>query len=165
MPCHLYYLTIKGRGRFCSREKHKHRFNHLLHLKPRSSLASMDCLVVPVSLIRRRSTGSRLGYMPLPKDRESDNPVTVVVGKEKRVFLVDPFILQENPFRVLMDISMKKDSAEKNHFHFTSSQRRVIFVDVDDILFEHMLWLMHNDASSLFQLNLKEIIDFYAQDM
>ncbi|XP_061371621.1 uncharacterized protein LOC133314189 [Gastrolobium bilobum] len=128
----------------------------------------MDCLVMPVSLIRRRSTGSRLGYMPLTKDeldQESERPVTVVVGKEKRVFLVDPFILQENPFRVLMDISMKKDPAEKDRFHFTTSQRRVIFVDVDDILFEHMLWLMHNDTSSLFQLNLKEIIDFYAQDM
>ena len=38
------------------------------------------------------------------------------------------------------------------------------FVDVDSILFEHMLWLMYNDCSSLFELNLKEIIDFYAQD-
>ncbi|KAK7307718.1 hypothetical protein VNO77_41033 [Canavalia gladiata] len=123
---------------------------------------------MPVSLIRRRSTGSRFRYMPLSKDgldQESETPVTVVVGKEKRVFLVEPFILQENPFRVLMDISMKKDPAEKDHFHFTSSHRRVIFVDVDDILFEHMLWLMHNDASSFFQLNLKEIIDFYTQDM
>ncbi|RDX69526.1 hypothetical protein CR513_51351, partial [Mucuna pruriens] len=121
---------------------------------------SMDCLVMPVSLIRRRSTGSRMGYMPLTKEQESDSPVTVVVGKEKRVFLVEPFILEENPFRVLMDISMKKDPAEKEQFH-----RRVIFVDVDDILFEHMLWLMHNDASSLFQLNLKEIIDFYTHDV
>ncbi|QCD91453.1 auxin-responsive protein SAUR77-like [Vigna unguiculata] len=130
----------------------------------------MDCLVMPVSLIRRRSTGSRLRYMALPKEglleEESEKSVTVVVGKEKRVFMVEPFILQESPFRVLMDISMKKDpAAEKKHFHFTSSQRRVIFVDVDDILFEHMLWLMHNDASSLFQLNLKEIIDFYTHDL
>lgn len=121
---------------------------------------------MPVSLIRRRSTGSR--YMVLPKEgleEESEKTVMVVVGKEKRVFMVEPFILQENPFRVLMDISTKKDpAAEKEHFHFTSSQRRVIFVDVDDILFEHMLWLMHNDASSLFQLNLKEIIDFYTHD-
>ncbi|XP_020217984.1 uncharacterized protein LOC109801346 [Cajanus cajan] len=133
----------------------------------------MDCLVMPVSLIRRRSTGSRMGYVPLPKhhtlelEHESEAPVTVVVGKEKRVFMVDPFILQENPFRLLMDISMKKDPSEieKDHFHFTSTHRRVIFVDVDHILFEHMLWLMHNDASSLFQLNLKEIIDFYTHDM
>ena len=123
---------------------------------------------MPVTLIRRRSTGSRLGYRPLTNDgldQESESPVTVVVGKERRVFLVDPFILQENPFRLLMDISMKKDPAEKDHLHFTSGHRRVIFVDVDAILFEHMLWLMHNDVSSLFQLNLKEIIDFYAQDM
>lgn len=124
---------------------------------------------MPVSLIRRRSTGSRLRYMALPKEgleEESEKSVTVVVGKEKRVFMVDPFILQESPFRVLMDISMKKNpAAEKKHFHFTSTPTRVIFVDVDDILFEHMLWLMHNDASSLFQLNLKEIIDFYTHDV
>ncbi|KAK7367668.1 hypothetical protein VNO80_09686 [Phaseolus coccineus] len=129
----------------------------------------MDCLVMPVSLIRRRSTGSRMRYMVLPKEgleEESEKTVMVVVGKEKRVFMVEPFILQENPFRVLMDISTKKDpAAEKEQFRFTSSQRRVIFVDVDDILFEHMLWLMHNDASSLFQLNLKEIIDFYTHDV
>ncbi|RDX69184.1 hypothetical protein CR513_51731, partial [Mucuna pruriens] len=90
-----------------------------------------------------------MGYRPLSKDKESDNPVTVVVGKEKRVFLV------------LMDTSVRKDPEHKDHIH----QRRVVFVDVDAILFEHMLWLMHNDCSSLFKLNLKEIIDFYAQDI
>ncbi|XP_015963696.1 auxin-responsive protein SAUR77 [Arachis duranensis] len=126
----------------------------------------MDCLVMPVSLIRRRSVNSRMGYRPVGDDGlldDHERPVTVVVGKERRVFMVEPFILRENPFRVLMEISMKK--AEKDHFHFTSNERRVIFVDVDSILFEHMLWLMQNDASSLFQLNLKEIIDFYSQDI
>lgn len=112
----------------------------------------MDCLVLPVSLIRRRSTGSRFGYRPLAADDgfddADDGPVTVVVGKEKRVFQVDPFILREYPFRLL--IHNYKDG--------------VIFVDVDAILFEHMLWLLQNDSSSLFKLNLKEIIDFYAQD-
>lgn len=125
---------------------------------------------MPISLIRRRSTGSRLGYRPLTEDgfdQESNHPVTVMVGRERRVFLVDPFILQEYPFQLLMDISMKKkDPTEKDGFHFTTrSQHGVIFVDVDALLFEHMLWLMHNDASSLFQLNLKEIIDFYSHDM
>jgi hypothetical protein len=134
----------------------------------------MDCLVMPVSLIRRRSsTGSRFGYKPLTDDglldhQDSDNRVTVVVGKDKKVFLVDPIILQENPFQVLMNISMKKDPSktEKDNFHFTSSHHdeRVIFVDVDDILFEHMLWLMNNDTSSLFQLNLKDIVDFYTHE-
>ncbi|OIW10881.1 hypothetical protein TanjilG_27827 [Lupinus angustifolius] len=130
----------------------------------------MDCLVMPISLIRRCSTGSRFGYIPLTKDDldHEPNPVKVMVGKEKKVFFVDPFILQEYPFQFLIDISMKNTSSmEKGHFHFTRShsQRRVIFVDVDALLFEHMLWLMHNDVSSLFQLNLKEIVEFYAQDM
>ncbi|CAJ2645974.1 uncharacterized protein LOC123909072 [Trifolium pratense] len=124
----------------------------------------MDCLVMPVSLIRRRSTtGSRFGYKPLTNDglldhQDSDNRVTVVVGKNKKVFLVDPNILQENPFQVLMNISMKKDPSSHHHH---DHHERVIFVDVDDILFEHMLWLMNNDTSSLFQLNLKDIVDFY----
>ncbi len=85
----------------------------------------------------------------------------MVVGKEKREFLVDPFVLEENPFRVLIE-TMKKD--KKENFDVNRSKKRVIFVDVDAILFEHMLWLMHNDSSSLFNLNLKEIIDFYSQD-
>lgn len=113
-----------------------------------------------------------MGYRPLTKDKECDSPVTVVVGKENRVFLVDPFILQENPFRVLMDTSMRKQLEEdqednnKDHHHNNLHQpSKVVFVDVDAILFEHMLWLMHNDCSSLFELNLKEIIDFYAQDI
>ncbi|XP_057421336.1 uncharacterized protein LOC130715273 [Lotus japonicus] len=133
----------------------------------------MNCLVLPVSLIRRRSTR----YHPLTKDHEdkldkelaSHNAVMVVVGREKRVFLVDPFILQENPFRLLMDhTSMKMDQGdEENHHHlgFSTKQHGVVFIDVDAILFEHMLWLVHNDYSSLCKLNLKEIIDFYAQDI
>ncbi|KAJ1428956.1 Small auxin-up RNA [Sesbania bispinosa] len=107
----------------------------------------MNCLVLPVSLIRRRS----MRYQPLPKDdddgldKETQSHVTVVVGKEKRVFLVDPFILQQNPFRVLMDTSMRKD---QDHLCFSTRQQSMVFVDVDAILFEHMLWLVHNDYSS-----------------
>ena len=123
----------------------------------------MDCLVLPVTILKRRYTGSRLRYRPLIEDEfdESRGLVTVVVGKEKREFLVDPFVLEENPFRVLIE-TLKKD--EKENFDVNRSKKRVIFVDVDAILFEHMLWLMHNDSSSLFNLNLKEIIDFYSQD-
>ncbi|KAJ8774461.1 hypothetical protein K2173_016907 [Erythroxylum novogranatense] len=128
----------------------------------------MECLILPVSMLRKCYNGSRLGYRPLTEEGfgEFDGPVTVVVGKEKREFLVDPFVLQESPFRVLMDM-VKKDETEGRFgdVHMRrDGEKRVIFVDVDAILFEHMLWLMHNDCSSLFQLNLKEIIDFYAQD-
>lgn len=122
----------------------------------------MDCLVLPVSFIwRRRYTGSKLRYHHLSEGDdlgESENRVTVVVGKEKREFLVDPFVLEENPFRVLIGLVSKEGK------RYGDYEKRVIYVDVDAILFEHMLWLMNNDCSSLFQLNLTEIIDFYSQD-
>lgn len=78
---------------------------------------------------------------------------------------MEPFVLEENPFRVLIDLVRKKEKKGRRSIdHVMRGAKRVIFVDVDAILFEHMLWLMHNDSSSLFQLNLNEIIDFYAQD-
>ncbi|KAK6934995.1 hypothetical protein RJ641_035150 [Dillenia turbinata] len=122
----------------------------------------MDCIIPPVSMWRR----SRLGYRPLLEDGfagedTSLSPVKVVVGKEKREFLVDPFVLEVNPFRVLMEMVRKSDEGK---FRVEEGSKRVIFVDVDAILFEHLLWLMNNDSSSLFKLNLKEIIDFYNQD-
>ncbi|KAJ6342197.1 hypothetical protein OIU78_010179 [Salix suchowensis] len=89
-------------------------------------------------MLRRRCKKSRQGYRPLTEDGfgDLDSPVTVVVGKERKEFLVDP----------------------------SREEKKVVLVDVDAILFEHMLWLLYNDSSSLFQLNLKEIIDFYGQD-
>ncbi|GMN30643.1 hypothetical protein TIFTF001_002885 [Ficus carica] len=132
----------------------------------------MDCLVLPVSSLLRSKCmgGSRMGYRPLADEAfgEQENPVTVVVGKEKREFLVDPFVLEENPFRVLMIETMNRDEEIKdrtrNRDKSNNNNNKVVFVDVDSILFEHMLWLMYNDCSSLFKLNLKEIIDFYSQD-
>ncbi|XP_039072046.1 uncharacterized protein LOC120219293 [Hibiscus syriacus] len=118
----------------------------------------MGCLVLPASLLRRRC----MGYRPLAEDdaySDLDRRVMVVVGKERREFLVESFVLEESPFRVLME-TMKKD----NGGEVSDGKRRVIFVDVDAILFEHMLWLMNNDCSSLFQLNVEEILDFYSQD-
>lgn len=122
----------------------------------------MDCLVLPVSILRRRYSG-RLGYRNLSSGGVFEDPVTVVVGKEKREFLVDPFVLEENPFRVLMDTANKNASVDE-YATRRGDNERVIFVDVDSILFEHMLWLVYNDFSSLFKLNIREIIDFYAQD-
>ncbi|KAL8089023.1 auxin-responsive protein SAUR77 [Apium graveolens] len=120
----------------------------------------MECLVLPVSILRRQCIRTRTGYRQL-KYRSfgtSDDLVRVVVGKDKREFWVDPFVLEENPFRVLIDL------VNRSERRLVNNNQRVLFVDVDAILFEHMLWLMHNDSSSLFQLNLKEVIDFYAQD-
>ena len=116
-------------------------------------------------MLRRCCTRSRQGYRPLTEDGfgDLDSPVTVVVGKERKEFLVDPFVLEERPFRVLIE-TVRKDSVFYEITSRSREEKRVVLVDVDAILFEHMLWLMDNDSSSLFQLNLKEIIDFYAQD-
>ncbi|PWA77269.1 hypothetical protein CTI12_AA226170 [Artemisia annua] len=126
----------------------------------------MDCLVLPVSIFSRACSGQRLGYRQLTDDFfvGSNDPITVVVGKEKKEFLVDPFVLDESPFRVLIDLVMSKNNSSRKMMVDLQRKKRVLYVDVDAILFEHMLWLMHNDSSSLFKLNLKEIIDFYAQD-
>jgi hypothetical protein len=88
---------------------------------------------------------------------QSSNPaidlLNQIMWKERREFMVDPFVLDKYPFRVLMEMVRKKD---------------VIFVDVDSILFEHMLWLVCSDQSksafSMVQLNLRDIIEFYSSD-
>uniref|UniRef100_A0A0E0K9C0 Uncharacterized protein n=1 Tax=Oryza punctata TaxID=4537 RepID=A0A0E0K9C0_ORYPU len=97
---------------------------------------------------------SRLGYRSLDDDGEA---VTVVVGKERRVFSVDQLVLDTYPFRLLLETAVRKEES-----------KAALFVDVDAILFEHILWLAcHHDRSSsvsLLHLDLKEIIDFYSQD-
>uniref|UniRef100_M1DDD4 Uncharacterized protein n=1 Tax=Solanum tuberosum TaxID=4113 RepID=M1DDD4_SOLTU len=112
----------------------------------------------------KRRSSIQLDYQPLSKNSSENtvtDEVTVVVGKDKREFLVEPFVLEQSPFKILFEMVRKKeDRREVNE----NKENKVIFVDVDAILFEHMLWLMQNDCSSLFQLNLKEIIDFYYQD-
>ncbi|GAA0187126.1 hypothetical protein LIER_34414 [Lithospermum erythrorhizon] len=137
----------------------------------------MDCIILPVSALRRRysqSWGSRrrLSYQPLADEDSNyyggDEGVVVVVGvgEDKREFIVDPFVLQEDPFRILMDMVISKEGGggenKKSKLKNGGGKRKVIFVDVDAILFEHMLWLMQNDESSLLQLNIKEIVDFYS---
>ncbi|KAL9242696.1 hypothetical protein vseg_016672 [Gypsophila vaccaria] len=133
----------------------------------------MECLTVPVTTLMRRCSGrytsSRLGYRPLTEG--GDEMITVVVGKEMKKFLVDPFVLQESPFRVLIELAMKGDDNNNNNnnkrvlkMEGNYPTKKAIFVDVDAILFEHMLWLLYNDCNSLFKLNVREIIDFYAQD-
>ncbi|XP_009616005.1 uncharacterized protein LOC107767050 [Nicotiana tabacum] len=125
----------------------------------------MDCVILPISILKRRRS-SRLGYESLSENGYEDSDtdqVTVIVGREKREFLVEPFILEESPFRVLIEMVRNKE-VDEGKVNENIREKKLIFVDVDSILFEHMLWLMQNDSSSLFELNLKEIIDFYAQD-
>ncbi|GJN08948.1 hypothetical protein PR202_ga26909 [Eleusine coracana subsp. coracana] len=100
---------------------------------------------------------SRLGYRSLDAD-EGSAAVTVVVGKERRVFTVDQLVLDSYPFRVLLETVARKEEERRG--------KATIFVDVDAILFEHILWLACDgrSLSQLLHLDLKEIIEFYAQD-
>ncbi|KAK4847146.1 hypothetical protein QYF36_026228 [Acer negundo] len=66
----------------------------------------MACLVLPVSILRRRS--SAVGYQPLTKEPELGDLITVVVGKEKREFLVEALVLEENPFRNSFSLMSEK---------------------------------------------------------
>ncbi|KAL5992184.1 hypothetical protein ACLOJK_013099 [Asimina triloba] len=121
----------------------------------------MDCCVFVGRRWRRQaSLCKQLGYRPLSEDEADgdEKSVTVVVGKEKRVFVVDPIVLEKDPFRALLETNRRKSGWRED------GGQRVIFVGVDAILFEHMLWLMYNDCSSFLRLNLSEIIDFYIQD-
>ena len=114
--------------------------------------------MLPFSWKRKCNNGRcHLRYEVLRKDYdfdESSQVISVVVGKEKRVFLVEPFVLEEKPFRILMDMTESIYRREE----------RYIFVNnVDSILFEHMLWLFRNDFSSSCSFCWKDIIDFYAE--
>ncbi|KQK23412.1 uncharacterized protein LOC100822996 [Brachypodium distachyon] len=117
-----------------------------------------------VFFLRWPSTSpARLGYHSLDDEAtaaaagpSSSSPVTVVVGKERREFAVEQLVLDTYPFRVLLETVPRKEERRGG---------KALFLDVDAILFEHILWLACQRSSvSLLHLDLREIIDFYSQD-
>ncbi|KAL0896997.1 hypothetical protein Bca101_080958 [Brassica carinata] len=120
----------------------------------------MGCLISPVMKLRRLSSADsrRFAYRNLIDEDMEESVVRVVVGKEKKEFMVEPSILEETPFRIL--INSVKDRTKK-----LNRNGRVVWLDhVDSILFEHLLWLLRNDASTFSDMDVVEIIEFYAQD-
>ncbi|CAF2095452.1 hypothetical protein BRARA_E00911 [Brassica rapa] len=121
----------------------------------------MACLISPVMKLRRLSSADsrRFAYRNLSDDDMEDSVIRVVVGKEKKEFMVEPYVLEETPFRVLIGSAKDRTKSRLNR------TGRVVWLDhVDSILFEHLLWLLRNDASSFSDMDVVEIIDFYAQD-
>ncbi|KAL6010855.1 hypothetical protein ACLOJK_001297 [Asimina triloba] len=49
-------------------------------------------------------SSSKLGYHPLfeAEAESGEMSITGVVGKEERVFVVDPFVLKKDPFQALL---------------------------------------------------------------
>lgn len=86
-----------------------------------------------------------------------------MVGKEKRLFHVDRYVLDTDPFRCLMELALAKTNCGYEYC------KDVIFLDFDAILFEHMLWLVSEDYSasttchSNLMLHMRAILDFYSQ--
>ncbi|MQL80141.1 hypothetical protein Taro_012583, partial [Colocasia esculenta] len=133
-----------------------------------------------VFLLPRRP--SSLGYRSLTADEVGDTSsatVTVVVGKEMREFLVDPVVLEKDLFRVLLAVARWRKGGrgeggkkrKRGGVGVKAFDQEPIFVDVDAILFEHLLWLASNSGGeggrggpALLQPDLEEIIEFYAQD-
>ncbi|CAH8357973.1 unnamed protein product [Eruca vesicaria subsp. sativa] len=121
----------------------------------------MGCLIAPVMKLRSLSSAGsrRFAYRNLTDEDMEDSVIRVVVGKEKKEFLVEPYVLEETPFRVL--IGSAKDRAKRR----LNRSGRVVWLDhVDSILFEHLLWLLRNDTSTFLDIDVVEIIEFYAQD-
>ncbi|ERM94368.1 hypothetical protein AMTRI_Chr04g252510 [Amborella trichopoda] len=146
----------------------------------------MDCGVFTVQAVclkgavrrwRRRSAASTIPYRQISSldsyFSDSDGEwwpkklVKVIVGKERRVFEVDAQVLEEDPFQILMGRNKReKESRDSNNPRRERKygENGKIFVDCDAILFEHFLWLLDNDCTALWKMNLEEIIEFYTQD-
>ncbi|KAJ4753411.1 hypothetical protein LUZ62_044837 [Rhynchospora pubera] len=120
------------------------------------------------SLLRRSSPQDlSYRYRRLTDDTADTGTVTIVVGKEKRVFHVDQYVLDTYPFKCLLELA--KANGNKREI-CGSDCKGVIFLDLDAILFEHMLWLVSEECStstfdSTLMLDMREIVDFYSQDI
>ncbi|KAF2566873.1 hypothetical protein F2Q68_00027969 [Brassica cretica] len=121
----------------------------------------MGCLISPVMKLRHLSStdSRRFSYRNMTDEDMEDSVVRVVVGKEKKEFMVEPYVLEEAPFRILIG---SVNDRTKTRLNRTGS---VVWLDhIDSILFEHLLWLLRNDASTFSDMDVVEIIEFYSQD-
>ncbi|CAA7395851.1 unnamed protein product [Spirodela intermedia] len=135
--------------------------------EPFPGAAAGCCVPLP-----RRSFS--LGYRPLASDGgDLGSPaaaVTIVAGKERREFLVEPQVLESDAFKVLLGLAGSRRTGDKEVGRRSRNKRGgrggPVFVGVDSIFFEHMLWLAENGAAaSLPRRDLEDIIDFYSHEL
>lgn len=118
---------------------------------------------------RKWSMGyEEIGFSPSsPVSRQNRgrkrNAVTVVVGKEKEIFKVEPQILDCGLFQSLMEKAIVGRSSREDHGRKKSCNDFIV-LDCDAILFDHMLWLVHNDDPCLRYFNLEILMEFYSEE-
>lgn len=125
------------------------------------------CLLKILRKWRKRSMGyeefNRAPSSSAKKLKRRRNAVTVLVGKEREIFKVEPHILDCGLFQPLMEKAtvgriFRKGNGRKK------SWNEFIFLDCDAILFGHILWLLHNDDPCLRHFNLEILMEFYSQE-
>ena len=141
-----------------------------------SSNGICDSPLTDSSNILCPSNRTTLGCVAFGKRRKS--LVTLLVGKERQVFKVEPQMLEHrllecllartNSAEALLSSSSSSQDAlweEKEnvvlHSKKGSAAERPIRLDCDAILFEHILWLLNNDDPAIRQLNIEELMEFY----
>ena len=135
-----------------------------------------SCVPLALTLHNHNNSNSSLACVGFGKRRKS--LVTLLVGKERQVFKVEPQMMEHRLLECLLERTRSKaltspslDSptqalwADKEnepvHTNNIKSGNCPIFLDCDAILFEHILWLLNNDDPAIRQLNIEELMEFY----
>jgi hypothetical protein len=122
-------------------------------------------LTTCLPLLRTHSSQNLLyWYRRLTNDTADSGTVIIVVGKEKRVFHADRHVLDTYPFKCLMKLAKMNGNLKEI---CGSECKGMVFLDLDVILVEHMLWLISEKISSTcdhnLMLDMREIVDFHSQ--
>jgi len=122
------------------------------------------------------SNRNALGCVAFGKRRKS--LVTLVVGKERQVFKVEPQMLEHRLLECLLARTKsalssssgspsqdalweEKENVIVRNRKGRAAAERSVRLDCDVILFEHILWLLNNDDPAIRQLNIEELMEFY----
>lgn len=82
----------------------------------------------------------------------------VYVGKSRRRYLVSSDVVDHPLFRQLVERSRQDQDEDENVNDMTNS----ISVSCEVVLFQHLLWMLHNAHPQLQPDSLHDLVDFYA---
>ncbi|KAJ7560905.1 hypothetical protein O6H91_03G005700 [Diphasiastrum complanatum] len=133
--------------------------------------------------IRYNSSFSRLRHKKVScvrfRKRKAKRLITVLVGPERQAFSVEPHLLDHGVMQFLVDKTgspvVEESDADCGNFKYgcgilklskekASQATARIHINCDAILFDHIVWLLHNDDPSIRHLNIDELLEFYRRD-